>query len=59
MELVKRDDFATRVTEDYVYIAETDHLLLKAPPNLGRVRVRVRVRVRSRVRVRVRVGAEH
>ena len=33
MELVKRDDFATRITEEYVYIAETDHLLLKAPPN--------------------------
>mgnify|MGYP004239367213 FL=1 len=40
MELVKRDDFATRITEDYVCIAETDHLLLKAPPNLVRVRVR-------------------
>ena len=32
-ELIKQPAFATRIQEEYVYIAETDHLLLKAPPN--------------------------
>ena len=29
----RSDDFASRVTEDYVYIAETDHLMRYAIPN--------------------------
>ena len=31
--LERADDFASRVTEDYVYIAETDHLMRYAIPN--------------------------
>ena len=31
--LEREEDFARRVTEDYVYIAETDHLLRYAIPN--------------------------
>ncbi|KAL1508604.1 hypothetical protein AB1Y20_004701 [Prymnesium parvum] len=32
-EFVKRAEFSERIKEDYVYIAETDHLLLKDIPN--------------------------
>ena len=32
-EFVALPVFGERITEDYVYIAETDHLLLKAIPN--------------------------
>ena len=31
--LERTDDFAKRITEDYVYIAETDHLMRYAIPN--------------------------
>ena len=31
--LERADDFAERITEDYVYIAETDHLMRYAIPN--------------------------
>ena len=32
-ELVQRPDFRTLIPEEYVYIAETDHLILRPMPN--------------------------
>ena len=32
-EFLKMPAFAERITEEYVYIAETDHLIIKDIPN--------------------------
>ena len=34
-QFVRHPEFARRIVEDYVYIAETDHILLRPIPNLA------------------------
>ena len=35
LPFLQSPQFAARVTEEYVYIAETDHLMLRPLPNLA------------------------
>ena len=39
LQFVSHPEFAARIVEDYVYIAETDHILLRPLPNLATAEV--------------------